>query len=86
MSKLAELITEYCPNGVPYKKLSEVSEFRRGSFPQPYTDMRFYGGEGAMPFVQVADMLDDSFNLVSKTESWKRRSSCSYFGKCRILD
>ena len=31
MSKLEELIKEFCPNGVEYKKLNEVCTFNRGS-------------------------------------------------------
>ena len=30
MSKLNDLITQLCPDGVPYKKLGEVAEIRRG--------------------------------------------------------
>ena len=30
MSKLAELIIEYCPNGVPYKELSEIGQIFKG--------------------------------------------------------
>ncbi|MBX7546292.1 restriction endonuclease subunit S, partial [Helicobacter turcicus] len=41
---------------VEYKPLGEVCEFRRGSFPQPYTNQSYYGGLEAMPFVQVADI------------------------------
>lgn len=49
------------------KKVSEISTFRRGSFPQPYTDSRWYGGENAMPFVQVADVGED-MRLVDVTK------------------
>lgn len=54
-------------DNVEYYPLSDVANYRRGSFPQPYTDPKFYGGEGAMPFVQVADMRDDGFKLNSTT-------------------
>lgn len=30
MSKLEELIKEYCPNGVEYKKLGELGKFYGG--------------------------------------------------------
>ena len=68
MSKLDKLLEELCPNGVEYKKVEEIASFRRGSFPQPYTNANFYGGDGAMPFVQVADMLDDRFELSEITK------------------
>ena len=52
-----------------YKKLGEVCGFRRGSFPQPYGEPKWFDGENAMPFVQVADMQDDNFDLVSNTKN-----------------
>ena len=67
MDKLEKLINEKCPNGVEYKHIEEIANYRRGSFPQPYTDTRYYGGEDAMPFVQVADVLDN-MSLVKKTK------------------
>lgn len=68
MSKIEKLIKELCPNGVEYKKIGDISNYRRGSFPQPYTNEMFYGGENAMPFVQVADVKDD-FKLVNTTKN-----------------
>lgn len=67
MSKLQELIQELCPEGVEFKKLGEISSFRRGSFPQPYGNKEWYGGEGAMPFIQVAD-IEDNMQLAKKTK------------------
>ena len=51
---------------VQIKTIGEVSTFRRGSFPQPYGNKEWYDGEGAMPFVQVADIRDD-MRLVDDT-------------------
>lgn len=68
MSKIDELIKKLCPNGVEYKTIGEIATYRRGSFPQPYTNSSFYGGEGAMPFVQVADIEDEGFALKDKTK------------------
>lgn len=48
------------------RKLSQCAGFRRGSFPQPYGNKEWYDGEGAMPFVQVADVADD-MKLVDNT-------------------
>ena len=53
---------------IVWKTLGEVATFRRGSFPQPYTKSEWYGGDNSMPFVQVADMKDNRFNLVSITK------------------
>ena len=72
MSKIDDLITQYCPNGVQYKKIEEIANYRRGSFPQPYGERKWYDGEGAMPFVQVVDvgedmrLVDDTKNKISK--------------------
>ena len=68
MSKIEELIKEKCPNGVKYKKIGDIANYRRGSFPQPYTNESYYGGDGAMPFVQVAD-VGENFKLVTKTKN-----------------
>ena len=53
---------------VEWKTLGEVANFRRGSFPQPYGDRRWYDGEGAMPFVQVVDVGND-MKLVKETKN-----------------
>lgn len=55
-------------NNVIYKKIGELANYRRGSFPQPYTNDKYYGGEESMPFVQVAD-IQDNFQLVDKTKN-----------------
>lgn len=49
------------------RKLLDCAGFRRGSFPQPYGNKEWYDGEGAMPFVQVADITDD-MKLVNDTK------------------
>ena len=54
------------------KKLKDVAKYRRGSFPQPYGHKEWYDGENSMPFVQVAELQEDSFNLIPIT---KRRIS-----------
>jgi len=41
------------------RKLKELTEYRRGSFPQPYGKSEWYGGVGSMPFVQVVDVLSN---------------------------
>lgn len=66
MSKLEELIQELCPDGIQWKKIGELADYRRGSFPQPYGNKEWYDGEGSMPFVQVAD-IGDNLQLVSDT-------------------
>ena len=38
------------------RKLGEVAEYRRGSFPQPYGLEKWYDEHNGMPFVQVFDV------------------------------
>lgn len=54
------------------KTLKETAKYRRGSFPQPYGNKEWYDGEGSMPFIQVAELQEDSFNVIPVT---KRRIS-----------
>jgi type I restriction enzyme S subunit len=72
MNSIETLIDQLCPNGVEFKEMGEVAYFRRGSFPQPYGERRWYDGENAMPFVQVADvgknmlLVDNTKQKISK--------------------
>lgn len=68
MNKLDQLLKDLCPQGVEYKTIGEVATYRRGSFPQPYTNSAFYGGDDSMPFVQVADIEDEGFRLKKETK------------------
>lgn len=49
------------------RKLGDVAIYRRGSFPQPYGKSEWYDGDGAKPFVQVADVSNE-MNLVEDTK------------------
>ena len=49
-------------------KLKQIAKYRRGSFPQPYGNSEWYDGEGSMPFVQVADVEEDSMRLKEATK------------------
>ena len=62
-----ELLGEESNRTIAIKTIGEVSTYRRGSFPQPYGNAEWYDGEGAMPFVQVADIGED-MRLVSDTK------------------
>lgn len=65
--KKGELVPEFRFDGFDEEwkmdKLKNILNYRRGSFPQPYTEDSWYGGEGSMPFVQVNDVENDSFKL-----------------------
>ena len=71
MSKLDELIKELCPDGVEYKTLGEVCEFRAGwGFPEAEQGLM----EGKYPFYKVGDMnnsemfMDIANNYISEEE------------------
>ena len=53
------------------RKLREVAEYRRGSFPQPYGLKKWYDDENGFPFIQVFDVAD---NMKLKSET-KRKIS-----------
>lgn len=54
-------------DGIEYRAIKDIASYRRGSFPQPYTNKQWYGGNDAKPFVQVADVGVD-FKLVKTTK------------------
>ena len=56
--------------GVEMKTLGEIAKYRRGSFPQPYGNKEWYDGEGAMPFVQVADVEEHGRKLKEQTKQF----------------
>ncbi len=56
------------PESWEWVRLSEITSYRRGSFPQPYTDLTSYGGLNSMPFVQVADVDEVSYRLKNETK------------------
>ena len=68
MDEIYELINRLCPNGVQYKEIGEIVNYRRGFLPQPYTNPLFYGGDDAMPFVQVMDIEENGFLLKPETK------------------
>lgn len=49
------------------KKLKDIANYRRGSFPQPYGLEKWYDNNFGMPFVQVVD-VDDNFKLKNDTK------------------
>ncbi len=55
------------PQGWEERTLGEVSEFRRGSFPQPYRNPEWFDDAG-YPFVQVYD-IDDNGKLKPNTKN-----------------
>ncbi|CBG39669.1 restriction endonuclease subunit S [Helicobacter mustelae] len=58
MNRFEKLLQTLCPHGVEFKAIKDIAMFRRGSFPQPYTRSKWYGGDNSMPFIQVIDVAD----------------------------
>ncbi len=58
MHKIECLLQTLAPKGVEFRKIKDIATFRRGSFPQPYTEPKWYGGDNSMPFIQVIDFAD----------------------------
>ena len=56
------------PESWEWVRLGEITSYRRGSFPQPYTDSTSYGGPNSMPFVQVADVDEVFYRLKKETK------------------
>ncbi|GAA7279992.1 restriction endonuclease subunit S [Helicobacter pylori] len=56
--RLKTLLQTLAPKGVEFRKIKDIATFRRGSFPQPYTEPKWYGGDNSMPFIQVIDFAD----------------------------
>ena len=67
ISLTVQLIHPFYTSSWEQRKLGNVANYRRGSFPQPYGKSEWYDGDGAMPFVQVADVSDE-MNLVENTK------------------
>ena len=59
--------------GVEMKTIGDIAKYRRGSFPQPYGNKEWYDGEGAMPFVQVADVEENVMRLKKNTKQFISR-------------
>ena len=59
--------------GVEMKTIGNIAKYRRGSFPQPYGNIEWYDGEGAMPFVQVADVEENGMRLKRNTKQFISR-------------
>ena len=76
MSNIKDLIAAFCPNGVEFKNLSEVCEFRSGwAFPEKEQGLK----NEKYPFYKVSDMnssemfMDVANNYISEETAKKLR-------------
>lgn len=67
--------------------MGDYASYRRGSFPQPYGKKEWYGGYGAMPFVQVVDVTDDMAlaETTRQTISLIAQPKSVFVGKGQVL-
>lgn len=64
------------------KKLGDIANFRRGSFPQPYGLRKWYDDKNGFPFVQVYDVDNNSkLKEVTKRKISKEAKELSVFAK-----
>ena len=78
MSKLEELIKEFCPNGVEYVKLCDVADFRAGSsFPEREQGRK----AGRYPFYKVVDMNKTQIYM-EKANNYINEETCTKL-KCK---
>ncbi len=57
MSRLEDLIKQYCPDGVEYKPLSEIFEFRNGYTPSKSNPEYWEGG--TIPWFRLEDIREN---------------------------
>lgn len=67
MSRLDDLITELCPDGVEFKELGEVSKISRGASPRPISRYITEDVEG-IPWVKIGDTLKNSKYIIQTKE------------------
>ena len=78
MSKLEELIKEFCPNGVEHVKLCAVADFRAGSsFPEREQGRK----AGRYPFYKVVDMNKTQIYM-EKANNYINEETCTKL-KCK---
>lgn len=68
-------------------KLKDIADYRRGSFPQPYGNPKWYGGDGSLPFVQVIDVAKNLrlYNFTKQRISRLAQSKSVFVPKGSIL-
>ena len=66
MSRLTELIQEYCPDGVEYKPFGEMATIVRGASPRPIKNFVTTEPEG-VNWIKIGDVdLDGAIDYLKK--------------------
>lgn len=67
MSKLEELIEQYCPDGVEYVRLGDVMSIQRGASPRPIQNY-LTDDEYGIPWIKIGDVSIESKYITSTKE------------------
>lgn len=67
MSKLEELIQQYCPDGVEYVRLGDVMSIQRGASPRPIQNY-LTDDEYGIPWIKIGDVSIESKYITSTKE------------------
>ena len=81
MSRLKELIQQYCPDGVEYKKLGDVVSISRGASPRPIQNY-LTNEEDGIPWIKIGDVSANSKYITSTAERITREGA----SKSRFLN
>ena len=66
MSKIEELIEQYCPEGVEFKELGEVMTITRGASPRPISNYVTNDPNG-IPWIKIGD-VNSKYKYITKTK------------------
>ena len=67
MSKIEQLIQQYCPEGVEYVKLGEIVSISRGASPRPIKNF-ITDDENGIPWIKIGDVSPESKYILSTKE------------------
>ena len=74
MSRLEELIQQYCPDGVENKKLGDVVSISRGASPRPIQNY-LTNDEDGIPWIKIGDVSTNSKYITSTAERITREGA-----------
>jgi type I restriction enzyme S subunit len=66
MSRIEDLIEQYCPEGVEFKELGDVMTITRGASPRPISDYLTNDPDG-IPWIKIGD-VNSKYKYITKTK------------------
>ena len=67
MSKIDELIAEYCPNGVGFEEFGKVATIQRGASPRPIQNY-ITDNENGVPWIKIGDTKAGSKYVINTAQ------------------